>query len=185
MTRISFHISATPGRQQWLQSGTDGLSLQVPTCASLRNASMSVTCRTLQEHIRNSAPVSPSSFLWRAPSHFARKTSLATSTKATSTMSLLLHRIISKMTNTRQKCRLTIKLKMNKTKSGSKWKGRWLISNIHLLYSHSWQSQPKIPKRFMLFLKAVAIGIPSSREPTNLKLTAYLKNIRELPEICK
>lgn len=45
--RISFHISGTPGRHQWLQSGTDGLSLQVPTWPSLRNATMGVTCRTV------------------------------------------------------------------------------------------------------------------------------------------
>lgn len=45
--KISFHISGTPGRHQWLQSGTDGLSLQAPTCASLRNAPIGVTCRTV------------------------------------------------------------------------------------------------------------------------------------------
>ena len=45
--RISFHVSGTPGRHQWLQSGTDGLSLQVPTCASLRYASIGVTWRTV------------------------------------------------------------------------------------------------------------------------------------------
>lgn len=42
--RISFHISGTPGRHQWLQSGTDGLSLQIPTWPSLRNAPIGVTC---------------------------------------------------------------------------------------------------------------------------------------------
>lgn len=45
--RISFHTSGTPGRHQWLQSGTDGLSLHTPTCASLRKADIDVTCRTV------------------------------------------------------------------------------------------------------------------------------------------
>lgn len=43
----SFHISGTPGKHQWLQSGTEGLSLQVPTCASLRNALIGVTCSSV------------------------------------------------------------------------------------------------------------------------------------------
>lgn len=43
----SFQTSGTPGKHQWLQSGTDGLSLQDPTCASLLNAPMGVTCNTV------------------------------------------------------------------------------------------------------------------------------------------
>jgi hypothetical protein len=43
---ISFHISGTPGRHQWLQSWLDGLSFQLPTCASLRGADIDVTWRT-------------------------------------------------------------------------------------------------------------------------------------------
>ena len=44
---ISFHVSGTPGRHQWLQSGTDGWSLQIPKWASLRNAPIGVTCSTV------------------------------------------------------------------------------------------------------------------------------------------
>ncbi len=44
---ISFNVSGTPGRHQWLQSGTDGWSLQVPKWASLRNAPIGVTWRTV------------------------------------------------------------------------------------------------------------------------------------------
>lgn len=43
---ISFHISGTPGRHQWLQSWLNGLSFQLPTCASLRGADIDVTWRT-------------------------------------------------------------------------------------------------------------------------------------------
>ncbi|KAF7834161.1 pentatricopeptide repeat-containing protein [Senna tora] len=55
---ISYQISntemteeRTPGRHQWLQSGNNGLSLQLPTCASLRKADIEVTWRTFMGNV--------------------------------------------------------------------------------------------------------------------------------------